>query len=402
MALSMDPSCDAIDIQGTFVSTTSFTKWNYELSRQCMCFQITSSIPHNPQPRPIYVRNVTANSNFARYAVGSEVCIYVQRSAVTGFTAAMFTTPDAAAVTCPSASTRATNSLYFTLSRDNQTDACGNQGVDGMIDPDSVCLATPTADNKGWQCLLTTRAERLAAPTWSATSGRSQRRVQGTVNTDSQVLAFAYIPLPPEPSTPVAECNLWCQYKWVIIGCIIGIGVFIVCSAYAISRLKRYRDKYRENKKNLAQLKERADQIDEYAGGLGIADEDVDMMANPMVIEMKKLDQQLNEVNAQLDTQAERDTAKIEALAQDRERLHAELTRVKALMAQQQKQTATRLEDVHVSQPHYSASAAASSGRGPASPSALVPMEVEGAGGAAAGSERQQFGQVRRQHKLKE
>ena len=143
------------------------------------------------------------------------------------------------------------------------------------------------------------------------------------------MLAFAYIPLPPVPPPAEDECNWWCEWKWVIIGCIIGVGVFTLISVYAISRLKRYRDKYRENKKNLQELKERAREIDEFAGGLGIADEDVDMMANPMVIEMKRLDQQLNEVNLQLDTQAEKDAAKIDALSQDRERLHAELTRMK-------------------------------------------------------------------------
>lgn len=43
---------------------------------------------------------------------------------------------------------------------------------------------------------------------------------------------------------------------------------------------------------------------------------------------MKKLDQQISEVNMQLDTQAEKDAQKIDQLSQDRERLHAELTRV--------------------------------------------------------------------------
>ena len=44
---------------------------------------------------------------------------------------------------------------------------------------------------------------------------------------------------------------------------------------------------------------------------------------------MKKLDQQLNEVNLKLDTQAEQDSRTIDQLSQDRERLHAELTRVR-------------------------------------------------------------------------
>ena len=80
-------------------------------------------------------------------------------------------------------------------------------------------------------------------------------------------------------------------------------------------------------------------------------------------------------------------------------------------MAQQQKTTATRLEDVHVSQPHLSAapgpSASASSSSAAAaavaSPSGLVPMEMEsGVEGATAGQERHGFAQVRRPNKKKE
>jgi len=85
------------------------------------------------------------------------------------------------------------------------------------------------------------------------------------------------------------------------------------------------------------------------------------------------------------------------------------LPQVKALMAQQQKTTATRLEDVHVSQPHLSAapgpsaSASSSSAAAVASPSGLVPMEMEsGAEGAPAGQERHGFAQVRRPNKKKE
>jgi hypothetical protein len=64
-----------------------------------------------------------------------------------------------------------------------------------------------------------------------------------------------------------------------------------------------------------------------------------------MVIEMKKLDQQLTDVNMRLDAQSESDPAMIEVLSQDRERLHAELAQLMTLMAQQQKQMVTRNEE---------------------------------------------------------
>lgn len=79
-------------------------------------------------------------------------------------------------------------------------------------------------------------------------------------------------------------------------------------------------------------------------------------------------------------------------------------------MAQQQKTTATRLEDVHVSQPHLSASAGPSASAFPAgsdpaavaSPSGLVPMEMESGAEGQPGQERHGFAQVRRPNKKKE
>jgi hypothetical protein len=68
-----------------------------------------------------------------------------------------------------------------------------------------------------------------------------------------------------------------------------------------------------------------------------------------MVIEMKKLDQQLTDVNHQIATQVERETTESDALSQDRDRLLAELTRIKALMAKkQQQQTAMRMDDTPI------------------------------------------------------
>lgn len=184
----------------------------------------------------------------------------------------------------------------------------------------------------------------------------------------------------------------------MIIGLLIGFTFFGLCMGYIIWRFKRYRDKYREQKRNVEQLRDYAREIDETRGGLGVADDEVNMMANPMVVEMKKLDEQLFAVNLQLDTQAEKDTRTIEQLSQDRERLHAELQRVKTQIAAQQKTSATRMED------NFSTQAPAPV----SSTSGLVPMEMEspsyddGTGASMPGQERHGFGQVRRPAKKKD
>jgi hypothetical protein len=138
-------------------------------------------------------------------------------------------------------------------------------------------------------------------------------------------------------------------------------------------------------------------------------------MANPMVVEMKRLDQQLTEVNAQLDTQAEHDAAQIDALSQDRERLHAELNRVKSLLQQQQKSSATRMEDVEmqpVSHPFQSRgslmqAASSQSQEGQVrqvqqAPPGMLETDMEQIVPGERVQERQTFGQVRRPNKKKE
>jgi hypothetical protein len=352
------------------------------------------------------------DESFTRFNVGNQVCFFVSRTG-NAFKMAVYTPETLAASVCPF-NGRTPNALFFELDRSNTTDECGNRGLDGNIAPDDICLATLTDDKTNWRCLLQTREERLNAPTWDSGSGRPQKRVVGSVSTDRHaVLAFAYIPLPPAAVEEPAECDLLCQYKWVILGVVIGFGVFIVLAVYAIIRLRRYRAKYLENKRNLQDLKERAREIDEFAGGIGVMDEagEVDMVANPMVIEMKKLDQQLTEVNNQLDTQAEKDSRRIEQLSQEREKLNAELNRMRAALAQQAKTAAVRMEDVHVSQPHYDASSAAAGGGGSgmahSTSSGLVPMEMETPAREEMqpyqqDQQRHGFGQARRANKKKE
>lgn len=79
-------------------------------------------------------------------------------------------------------------------------------------------------------------------------------------------------------------------------------------------------------------------------------------------------------------------------------------------MAAQQKTTATRMEDIHVSQAHIPAGPSHSSGAaspGMASPSAVMEMEMTtygeaGAGGAAPGAERHGFAPAKRPNKKRE
>jgi len=81
--------------------------------------------------------------------------------------------------------------------------------------------------------------------------------------------------------------------------------------------------------------------LDENYGGLGVNDDDVDMVANPLVIEMQDLEKQIANVNSELGTNAEVQAREIDELELERQRLHAEIARVKNLLASQQAQAKT-------------------------------------------------------------
>jgi len=201
-------------------------------------------------------------------------------------------------------------------------------------------LATIDPGSNQWRC-LEGRNERIQYPTWSTASGRFRSRLQGRISTCEtyQAYAFAHIPL-PDPPPPYVEPYDWWK-AWGIIVISVGCTVLFIglVSGYAISRLIRYRTKYREKKKQLDQLNERAAELDEYAGGLGIADEEVDMVANPLVVEMQELEKQVKSINDDIAKEGEENQA-IDELERERQRLFAEITKIKEQLAKDQQAAA--------------------------------------------------------------
>ena len=102
-------------------------------------------------------------------------------------------------------------------------------------------------------------------------------RLTGRIATCNKYQAYAFvnIPLPPPPppgSEPYDWWKAWGVYV-ISIGC--ALIVFGAISSYVIWRLKRYRTKYKKKKAELTELQERAQNLDEYAGGIGVADDEV-------------------------------------------------------------------------------------------------------------------------------
>jgi len=372
MSLHIDPTCDAIQLEGEYTMPGG--------GISCYCFNITASEAEQPGSKPVFSDDYyEPDSAWRRFTDDSQVCFHMAQSS-DEYRLSVYTRRDYASQVCPYEGA-IRNVLFWRMSRDAAGgDGCGgaSQGGNRVMDPRDICLATVQPALGTWGCIQPERADRLSHPTWSADSGRPQYRVQAEVATDEyEVLAFAYIPLQPAPVEAPPECDIICEYGTIIlIICCCFVG-FMVIMGYVLWRFMRYREKYLAQKATLADLREHARDIDENRGGLGVADDEVVMRANPMIVQMQELDRQLERVNQQMDTQKEMDQRAIEQLSQDRERLHAEIQRVKQILASAQKTSATRLEDTHMTSAAIAMPPPMPAGRPLSATSHIAPMEME-------------------------
>jgi len=108
------------------------------------------------------------------------------------------------------------------------------------------------------------------------------------------------------------------------------LGFFLV-AGYVLWRLKRYKTKYEAKKEQLEELQERARELDETSGGLGIADDEVDMVANPLVVQLASMEKQVAKIKEDIVKEADENKA-IDDLEKERQRIYAEMERVKAAL----------------------------------------------------------------------
>jgi len=217
---------------------------------------------------------------------------------------------------------------------------CGG-GSQGLIAAQDICLGTFNPNQKPafWSCVRPSYTERVAYPVWVESWGDIATVVTGQniyyQNTYTQ--AILYIPLPP-PDIVVPQGESWWQkYGKIVLGVTISMFILLLILAYAISRLIRYREKYLVEKRDAAALREEAQELDEKHGGLGVYDEEVEMIANPLVVQMQELQKQLEQTNASLSTQEELDATQMAAMDKERQRILEEIKRVKDAIAAQKK-----------------------------------------------------------------
>lgn len=204
-------------------------------------------------------------------------------------------------------------------------------GANKEIAKEDICLGAYTTADMTWKCIRQSYEARVASPAWA--EGSPQRQVKSTIedSCDQNAYAFLHIELPPPGKIKESFC-FWCTYGWIILVVVICFAVVLLIVIILALKFSNDRRKYKEKQAILNEKKEHAQDLIENQGGIGVADADgeLQMVVNPLVIQLQDLNKQLTETNEALGTQARDEEHNINRLEQERLRLQKEIQRLES------------------------------------------------------------------------
>jgi len=169
--------------------------------------------------------------------------------------------------------------------------------------------------------------------------------------------AFIWQPLPQNPSAPSGPDVIQRNIVWIILGVLLGIAGLVLLT-YCAFRLYRYRNKYKEQKEEADRLQEEVENMRQFGGEAGNKDDQVNMTANPLAVQLKDIQAKFNEEDLKLQ-QAESDLRKQEGeirqehirnMRDNRDQLASQLEKLKRQLAESQAANAPKAtyeEDQH-------------------------------------------------------
>jgi len=206
-----------------------------------------------------------------------------------------------------------------------------------------------------WQCMHFDDADRNCNfPVRSPSSSDPAKTVRGTMSScgapnQGKIYAFAIVPtyIPTATHTPTDFVRQ--NVQWIILGVVLGLGVMMAIF-YVGSRLWRYRQKYHKERKAVADLEEKVKDMTTLGATAVNLDGDVEMVENPMVIQMRELQKaydanelKLKAANAeQRQLQAGERQNQLRTMEDDRVRLQNELAQLKAKYEEEHKANEAR------------------------------------------------------------
>jgi len=237
-----------------------------------------------------------------------------------------------------------------------------------------VCLAyLYRIDSLGyarWACVDGSDADRVANPP-ASTDSSNPYMVTGKVPDcgqagEGKIYGFIHSPITKFADTKSFELS-WAQRNVLSVLLIfLSLGILGVLAFYWISRLFRYKKKFEKEKEAVAIKKDEVEEMQQFGGTAGAKDDEVEMTANPLVIQMKDMERRMNEnqikiqqeeaENQKLESEARQDH--IQKLNDDRSKLATDLAALKAELAKQKSAPVSKPQIVDMEAPPTTASAA--------------------------------------------
>jgi hypothetical protein len=310
--------CAALGVypNGVLQSVENYIAWSTtEESQNCLCFTDVVD-PLTGENRP-------------------DVCSLYSRYRET-ITVTAFENTTLAAQSCPPSGAVADIFSLTLIREDGATDVCALEEYAieaGVVRIEEVCLGYLDTDQTPpvWICVYD-KPTREANPTWDGTGPRA--RVKSVLPACEPDKAYAFLRMPlGDDVVPIEKTPTFLELWWeeIVIASSVTLFVFAF-SSYVIWRFRRYRKKYKAEKEQTEFLQQRRINLDRNAGGLGVHDEEVVMKANPLVVEMNSMADQLKKVNDLFDIKEKRDRMEMESIEKERETMVAEINRIKKLL----------------------------------------------------------------------
>jgi hypothetical protein len=194
-----------------------------------------------------------------------------------------------------------------------------------------ICLGQlfqiPDIGFSAWRCILNA-GERAANP--SAVRPNNADPIHlltfpiptcspiATASTGAQIYPIYAFIHQPVRNPNIADGQSWVQANLLtLLLVLVGIVVFLAFLIYAINRLHRYRGKYHEERIAVQKQQEEVDEMEQFGGHAGVKDDEVEMMSNPMVIQMKDMQAQLDAKNQEMRLAEQQARAQQSAVRQD-------------------------------------------------------------------------------------
>jgi len=155
--------------------------------------------------------------------------------------------------------------------------------------------------------------------------------------------AFIWSPIPQTPVKPEGPDVIQKNIVWIILGVLLGIAGLVLLT-YCAFRLYRYRNKYKEQKEEADRLQEEVENMRQFGGEAGNKDDQVNMTANPLAVQLKDVQAKYNEEDLKLQA-AESDLRKQEGdirqehirnMRDNRDQLAQQLEKLKRQLAETQ------------------------------------------------------------------